>query len=89
MRMRACVQVAWEQRPVWLKRGLSHTAHLQAVTVRVGGARTFSMASGGRTQVSSKSSLMKLSKSDVAKRLGQMGLQVRTIEDLVLLLACT
>jgi hypothetical protein len=32
---------------------------------------------------------MKLSKSELAKWLGQMGLQVRTSEGLVLLLACT
>ena len=74
-------------------RGLSHTALLQAVRVRVGVARTFSMDSEGGTEVArkplSKSSLMKLTKSELAKRLGQMGLQVRTIEGFVLLLACT
>jgi hypothetical protein len=32
---------------------------------------------------------LKLSKSDLTKRLAQMGIQVRTIEDLVLLLVCT
>ena len=79
---------AWAQR-LWQKRGLSHTALLQAVRVSVGTARTFSMASKGGKEVASKSSLMKLSKSDLAKRLVQMGLQVRTIEDLVLLLVCT
>jgi len=84
--MDAWVKV-WAQRPVWQKRGRLHTALLQAVRVRVGTARTFSMASEGCT--ASKSSLMKLSKSDLTKRLAQMGIQVRTIEDLVLLLVCT
>ena len=78
--MDAWVKVVWAQRPVWQKRGLLHTALLQAVRVRDGTARTFSMASEGGTEVASKSSLMKLSKSDLAKKLGQMGLQVRTIE---------
>ena len=91
--MDAWVKVVWAQRPVWQKRGLLHTALLQAVRVRDGTARTFSMASEGGTEVArkppSKSSLMKLTKSELAKRLGQMGLQVRTIGDLVLLLACT
>jgi hypothetical protein len=90
---------AWAVK-LWVKggffsqpRGLSHTALLQAVRVRVGFARTFSMDSEGGTEVArkppSKSSLMKLTKSELAKRLGQMGLQVRTIEGFVLLLACT
>jgi hypothetical protein len=91
--MRACaVQVVRAQRPVWQPQGLSHTALLQAVRVRVGIARTFSMDSQGGTvarKPPTKSSLMKLSKSELAKWLGQMGLQVRTSEDLVLLLACT
>ena len=92
--MRAwAVKVVWAKGPVWQPRGLSHTALLQAVRVRVGIARTFSMDSEGGTEVArkppSKISLMKLTKSELAKRLGQMGLQVRTIEDLVLLNACT
>ena len=92
--MRACaVKVVCGQGQVWQPRGLSHTALLQAVRVRVGSARTFSMDSEGGTEVvrkpPSKSSLMKLTKSELAKRLGQMGLQVRTIEGFVLLLACT
>ena len=87
------VKMVWEKSKVCKSWGLSHTALLQAVRVRVGIARTFSMDSEGGTEVArklpSKSSLMKLTKSELAKRLGQMGLQVRTIEGFVLLLACT
>ena len=89
--MRAwAAKVVRAQRPGWQPRGLSHTALLQAVRVRVGIARTFSMDSEGGTEVAQRPrpSLMKLKKSELAKLLGQMGLQVRTIEDLVLLPAC-
>jgi hypothetical protein len=63
------------------KQGISN-ALLQVVRVRVGNARTFSMASEGGTEVASKSALMKLSKSDLAKRLGQIFTQVRGLKTL-------
>ena len=63
------------------KQGISN-ALLQVVRVRVGNARTLSMASEGGTEVASKSALMKLSKSDLAKRLGQIFTQVRGLKTL-------
>ena len=86
--MRACaVKVVHN-----LVRGAQAVKFVQTVRGRVGIARTFSMDSQGGTvarKPPTKSSLMKLSKSELAIWLGQMGLQVRTSEGLVLLLACT